>query len=227
MPSLYILCEGDRDDLFFDLLCERVTGTKFDRPLDLRLRHGANWKTAMSTAELLLNRVRHWTDPQENAVVIAVDNDRAPGHPASTPHPGPLVGVDLKKQSRYAGIQKMLHSALGPDRSAWPVDIAPAVPVEMIESWLLVLHNPNRAALPIFSSASQSLPRAYYGSTPPPQLKDLRNHDAAAKNLSLDEYFWSATESDLEAAAAASPSLKMFIDEIRSWRCVDPNIFTN
>jgi hypothetical protein len=112
----------------------------------------------------------------------------------------------------------MLTDRLGEDRSAWPVEVALAVPIEMIESWLLVLHNPTSRGLPIFSTANRRLPREYHGENPPPQLKDLRNDDAKAKGLTLDDYFWSAAECDVAAAAAASPSLQLFVEELQSWR---------
>ncbi len=57
----------------------------------------------------------------------------------------------------------MLEIALGPNRNSWPVDVALAMPVEMIESWLLVLLNPDCPELPLFSEARQALPRLYYG----------------------------------------------------------------
>ena len=95
MGYLYILSEGERDEFFYGLIAERVTGRTFDRPADFRLRHGANWKTALAGGRLLLNRIKHWNEPQEVAVILAIDNDRAPGHPGSLPPPRPLVGHDL------------------------------------------------------------------------------------------------------------------------------------
>lgn len=112
MAYLYILSEGERDELFYDLIAERVAGFTFERPSDFRLRHGANWKTALAGGRLLLNRVKHWNEPQDVAVILAIDNDRAPGHPGSLPHPRPLVGYDLKKPPRYPAVKKMVTDAL-------------------------------------------------------------------------------------------------------------------
>jgi hypothetical protein len=218
MGYLYILSEGERDELFYDLIAERVTGRTFERPSDFRLRRGSNWKTALAGGRLLLNRFKNWDEPQDVAVILAVDNDRAPGHPGSLPHPRPLVGYDLKKPARYPAVVEMVTDALGHDRSTWPVDVAVAIPVEMIESWVLLLCNPKRPALPLFAEAIQPSARAYHGEAPPPQLKDLCKEEAAALGRPLDEYFWYATEQDMEAATAVSPSLRMFMEEIQHWR---------
>lgn len=222
MAFLYILSEGDRDEIFYDLIAERVTGRSYERPSDFRLRRGANWKTALAGGRMLLNRVKHWKEPQDVAVILAIDNDRAPGHPGSPPHPRPLVGHDLKKPPRFPAVTQMLTETLGADRSAWPIDVAVAMPVEMIESWVLLLCNPQRPALPLFAEATQASARAYYGTTPSPQLKNLCKTEAAALAKPLDEYFWHATEQDIEAAAAISPSFRMFVDELEQWRRTPP-----
>ena len=218
MAALYILSEGERDDLFYDLIAERVTGRSFERPTDFRVRHGSNWKAALAAGRLLLNRFRHWKDTQEVAVILAIDNDRAPGHPGALPYSRPLVGFDTKKGPRYSEIVRMLTDAFGADRGAWPVEVAVAVPVEMIESWVLLLSSPQRNALPIFAEANQPIARPYHGQNPPPQLKDLCKAEAEGLGLSLDEYFWRAAEQDLEAALPASKSLQMFVEELRTWR---------
>ena len=217
MAFLYILSEGERDELFYDLIAERVTGQRFERPSDFRLRHGANWKSALAGGRLLLSRVRHWKESQDIAVILAVDNDRAPGHPGSLPHPRPLVGQDLRKLPRYPAVRQMVTDALGTDRSTWPVDVAVAMPVEMIEAWVLLLCNPARPTLPFFAEAIQPSARAYHGTLPPPQLKDLCKTEAAALQKPLDEFFWHAADQDIEAAAAVSPSFKMFLEELRQW----------
>ena len=213
---LYILSEGERDELFYERLAERVTGMTFEQPTDLRLRHGANWKTAMAGARLLMNRIKHWKEPQAVSVIIAVDNDRAPKHPASPTYERMLSNVDQNKAPRHQSLVQIVESALGPDRAKWPVDVALAVPVEMIESWVLLLLDPNRPSLPIFAQAVQKTARDYYSGHPPPQLKDLCE-SARVPDESLADLFWRAAEQDLEAAAMASLSLKMFIDELKQW----------
>lgn len=214
---LYILCEGELDEMFYERLAERVTGQSFEADQEFRLRHGSNWKTAIASARLLIQRVRRWTSRQDIAVIIAVDNDRAPGHPAATAPARPLPKADQKKEERYAKLVSMLDEALGKERTNWPVEVALAVPVEMFESWVLTLLDPKRAELPLFSEASSRLAREYHGAKPPPQLKDLCKDAAAASGMSLMELFWRAAESDLSEAASSSDSLRLFLEDLQSW----------
>lgn len=218
MPKhLYILCEGELDEMFYERIAERVTGQTFQTDQEFRVRHGSNWKTAMSAARMLINRFKHWQSKQEIAVIIAVDNDRAPSHPGGRSYPRPLPKADLNKEARYPKLAAMLESSLGTNRTAWPVQVALAVPVEMIESWVLTLLNPARDELPPFSEASRRLAHLYYGTTPPPQLKDLRDEAAKASGQTLDELFWQAAEQDLVAAGHASASLRLFLDDLKAW----------
>ena len=216
---LFILSEGTRDEMFYELVAERVTGSSFQSTTDFRLREGANRKTAMASARLLMSEVKRWKEQQDVAVIIAVDNDRSPDHPGATTNSSrPLPRHDLKKPPRYPALVKIVEDALGSDHSLWPVDVALAVPVEMIENWALLLMNPTRPQLPLFAEASQPIAREYYGSTPPPQLKDLRDAEAKAQGLSLDEFFRQAAKQDLDAAASVSPSFALFLTDLRGWR---------
>ena len=216
---LYILCEGEKDEMFYERFAERVTGMSFMQPHDFRVRHGANFKTAIATARLLLDRVKHWTGQQDVAVIVAVDNDRAPGHPGSAPPARTLPKSDQKKGARYPALKKMLADKLGSDPAAWPVDAALAVPVEMIESWLLLLLDPHQTDLPLYAEASQRTARDYYGGTPPPQLKDLRNSSANQRNVTVEELFLEAADcGDLTQLAQASPSYALFQNDLQSWR---------
>ncbi len=216
---LYILCEGENDEMFYERLAERVTGLSFETPTDFRLRRGSNFKTAIANARLLLDRVRHWTGKQEVSVILAVDNDRASGHPGSEPPPQNLPKFDRKKEARYPALQKMLEEKLGPDRTQWPVEAALAMPVEMIESWLLVLLNSDRDELPLFSKAQDKITREFYGkSPPPPQLKDLRDEEARTRGIRVDELFLKAADvGDLARLAELSPSFALFERELRAW----------
>ena len=218
MKHLYILSEGELDEMFYERLAERLTGQTFLQDDEFRLRHGANWKTAMAAARLLISRFKHWKERQDVAVIIAVDNDRSPGHPGGKEYPRPLPNVDQKKAPRYEMLQNKLYEDLGADASTWPVHVALAVPVEMIESWVLLLLNPQREELPPFSQASQQLAQLYYGKTPPPQLKDLRDAEAKQRGVDHLHLFWTAAEQPLEPAMAVSPCLRMFVEQLQSWR---------
>lgn len=215
---LYILCEGELDEMFYEHIAERVTGKTFESPADLRVRHGSNWKTAMAAARMLLARVKHWHGAQPVGVIIAVDNDRTPQHPGGNQPSRPLPPHDQNKKARHPALTTMAQDALGSDRSTWPVKVALAVPVEMIESWVLTLLDPSCAtALPLFSEAASASARFYYGGNPPPQLKDLVQQEAKRSNSEEMDLFWQASECDLAAGAAASPSFRMFLDDLKNW----------
>lgn len=222
MRRLYLLCEDNLDEWLYEHLAERVTGQSFELGVEgPRLRPNPGWKGALAGARLLLNWIKRWHGQQDVAVILAVDNDRAPGHPGAPSVPlRPLPNADRRKEPRHAKLTEMVHAALGPRREDWPVTLAIAVPVEMIESWALHLHDPHRPEpLPIFSEAIQPGARAYHGGTAPPQLKNLVKAEAATLGISRDEYFARAAgDGDLEAAGAVSPSLAMFVSELHTWR---------
>lgn len=215
---LYILCEGETDEMFYERLTERVTGWSFEKPADFRLRRGSNLKSALAFSRMLLNRVRHWTDQQDVCVVIAVDNDRAPGHLGAATPPRPFPAFDQKKEARYPALEKMVEEKLGTDRAKWPVQVALASPVEMMESWVLVLLNPVREELPFFSRAADKIAQAYYGKKVPPQLKDLTDAEAKARGLRVDELVLEvADQGDLMALAARESSFTLFFAELKTW----------
>ena len=58
MSYLYILSEGERDELFYELIVKRVTGCTFERPSDFRARPGENWKTVQAKGRVLLSLVK-------------------------------------------------------------------------------------------------------------------------------------------------------------------------
>ena len=218
---LYVLCEGERDGFLLERLAERATVRTFQTPRDEpHLRQNASWKQVMAGARIQLNRFKNMGGVRQDiGIIIAVDNDRAPGHPGATlPPPRPLPNRDRAKSSRYEALQTMVRDALGPRREDWPVEVALAVPVEMIESWVLHLHDPSRPEpLPLFAEADQPGARAYHGGQAPPQLKDLCRAEALAAGHSLADHFWAAAECDLDAASEASPSLAMYLAELRTW----------
>lgn len=216
---LYILCEGERDEMFHERLCERITGKTYIQPQDFRVRRGSDFKTAMAAARVLISRFKHWTEPQDIAVIVAVDNDRAPGHPGGLPAPRPLLPMDLKKSARYPALAEMITNALGPDPARRAVDVALAVPVEMIETWLLMLLDPDCGELPIFSEVSPISKQYHGGRTPPPQLKELRDAEAERRGVNLDTLFFTAAdEGDLDRLAARSESFALYRRDLLAWR---------
>ncbi|HEX2749048.1 MAG TPA: hypothetical protein VHM91_13665 [Verrucomicrobiales bacterium] len=224
-PFLHILAEGERDELFYERICEKLTGLTFQRNTsgneEYRYVPGANWKTVFRLARLALSKYSHLETSQEIAILIAMDNDRAPGHPGGREYPRPLPGHDRKKEPRYPQLQSMVAEKLGTDPAERKVQAVIAMPVEMIESWLLLLLDPARReeSLPPFSETNSAIAREYYGKEPPPQLKD--ESEASRKRLKLDpdsHFFAAADTGDLEALTAASPSFAVFRKEVEVLR---------
>lgn len=203
--------------MFYERLCERLTGLSFFRPDEFRTRSGANWKTAIVAARLLMERFVRFTAPQEIAVLIAIDNDRAPGHPGCRNYPQPLPAHDRKKEPRFPKLQAMVNENLGADPAQRCVQAVIAMPVEMIESWLLLLLDPSRADndLPPFAEADSAIAREYYGKQPPPQLKDLREAERSIRNVDLETLFFDAADAgDLDGLTTASESFAVFRKEV-------------
>jgi len=220
-PALYILSEGERDEVFYERLCARLSGLAFQPSAEYRYVPGANWKTVFRLARLALGKFSHYTAPQEIALLIAMDNDRAPGHPGGLNYPRPLPVMDQKKEARYPALQEMVVKELGADPAQRPVQAVIALPVEMIESWLLLLLDPNRdeADLPPFSDADSKSARDYYGGNPPPQLKDESEALCiAAKKMPFDHFYDAADSGDLERLTAASPSFALFRKDVEVLR---------
>lgn len=216
---LYLLCEGEVDEMFYERLAERVTGLSFSIVEEYRYRRGDNWKSVLAHARILLDKLQHWTEKQDVAVIIAVDNDRAPAHPGNLTPDHLLPAKDREKAPRYVELRQLLAKKFGDDPGDWPLDVAVAMPVEMIESWLLLLLEPNRAEPPLFAEADSASAQAHHQGKPPPQLKDLRDAAARARQLTRFDLFWEgADQGDLDQLALRSPSFALFTADLRSWR---------
>jgi len=212
-PALYVLSEGERDELFYERLCERLTGLSFQKQEEFRYSPGANWKTVFRLSRLLLSRFAHFETPQEMVVLLAVDNDRAPGHPGHRTYPRPLPAQDQKKEARFPRMREMVNEKLGTDPLKRNVHAVIAMPVEMIESWLLPLLEATHsdANLPPFAEADSAIAREYYGNKqPPPQLKDLREEIRKMRKLDPDTLFWEAADSGELARLAGAGSFALF-----------------
>lgn len=220
-PALYVLTEGERDELFYERLCERLTGLTFSKPDEFRIRPGSNWKTAQAAARFLLERFAKFTDSQEMAVLIAIDNDRAPGHPGGRTYPKPLPAHDRKQEPRFSKLREMVEAKLGVDPSRRPVQAVIAMPVEMIESWLLLLLDPSLTddELPPFADADSAIAREYHGNHPQPQLKDLCEIERRQRKVDLDRLFFDASDTgDLDRLTEASRSFAIFREEVEVLR---------
>ena len=217
-PALHLLAESDRDAFFYERLCERLSDLSF-ATFEIRPRLGSNWASVLVQARLLLERFRPISPPQQIVVLIAVDNDRAAGHPGGRIYPRPLPGADRRKEPRYQKLEQMVNENLGPDPGSRNVQAILAVPVEMVESWILLSLNPSLQDddLPLFSEADSAMAREYFGRDVPPQLKDLRKAEEAARKLGQTDLFWlAADKADLDQLKTRSPSFALFRKQVES-----------
>lgn len=174
MCYLYLLSESDTDDLFYESLAERITGKNFE-VIPIRARRGTGSGTINRLARRILISIQHTGHSDDTYFLFSIDNDRAPQFDDDALPAQELPASEQGKANRHQTLHQMAHKVLGSDRSQWPVKGAIAVPVEMLESWILLGCTEIAAKdLPIFSRTSSPLAKQYFAPhEPPPQLKDL------------------------------------------------------
>ena len=154
--------------------------------------------------------------------LIAVrDNDRGPfaitADTSETTYPSPLAGTNRLRQ-----LERCRDLILTDDRHGPTYPCAVGVSVQMIESWILLAHNPNLTenGLPIFADKYQPTVKAHFaglGIPPvPPQLKN--RYDSISGNARRQrrrEFNRTiAEQADLTSMAARSPSFAAFVREL-------------
>ena len=121
-------------------------------------------------------------------------------------------------------LEKAITEILRSNRHQWPIKGAIAVPVQMLESWLLLICDPtryrNETALPYFPYASDSKAQRYYAPhQPPPQLKDLKALEKSKLGLTFEDDFCLHCLDKLVPVelAAIAPSFELFKRQIEAW----------
>lgn len=225
MKTLYLLTEDDSDSLFYEGCAERVTGSGF-APVCRRMRRGSGIGAVRASLRIALSEIRRMESGSGVHFLVAMDNDRAPHAAAGDALPAAqrtrLAEADARKGDRYAGLLISLEGQLGPDRSRWPVPVAVAVPVEMLESWLLLIARGGEATgLPRFSRQDSALARHFHTPAAPPlQLKDRRDATQAEDGFDNDkEWLLHLVAEKLEPAALStrSPSFALFKNWLDRW----------
>ncbi|MEM9275339.1 MAG: hypothetical protein AAGA80_20595 [Cyanobacteria bacterium P01_F01_bin.143] len=224
-PSLlYLLTEDDNDDLFFELCAERIRGKSFCPVEPRRIRKNGGIGEVRKKLPAFLNDIKK-SAGMDAYFIIALDNDRAPEYlfddnqkPIQKKIPG-LSKRDASKQCRFREIEKRIQELWGYDRSKWPAKGAIAVPVQMLESWILIALDPSCAEdLPIFAEKSQSSAKKFYSGSPPDQLKDLCDQYRYQKNMVKGEFVLDvARNMDLDEVAQASCSFAQFRNQVITW----------
>lgn len=235
MSLLYVVSESDNDAQFYALCAEKLTGREFAL-VAMKNRHGDGVHAVRTQIKYALRQARaaaHGAEPV--AFLAAVDNDRAP-HPENAAPPPAGTGLDRARltagerarESRLDWMGETADGVLGSDRQAWPLSVALAVPVEMIEAWIVR----SRCALPPqptphFSRATSDRARQYYQpAEPPPQWKDLVEEEQVASGFAnrQDFYLEVIRNLDADALAARSLSFRMFKEWLDDWPKTSPAV---
>jgi len=222
---IYILSEDDIDDMFYSLCVEKIKGGDY-KLIPRRLRRGGGISQVRRYLPILLKDIQHTGEVENTFFVIALDNDRTPAHPAhqQIPNINKLPKKERRKTCRFCELEKTACEILGTDRDAWPIKGAIAVPVQMLESWMLLICNreeyKDEASLPLFAEQSSFLAKMYYAPKQPGnQLKDLAGLEKGNLGINSREDFClycieHLTPDDL---ALVSPSFSLFLRQVNNW----------
>ena len=221
MNYLYLITEDDNDDLFFEGCLEKLTGLTFQvDSTRRRLRKGGGIKEARRMLRLVLQEIRRFGVQENIYLVVAIDNDRAPEHPLHQQIKG-LNVTEQRMTCRFCELLQIIEDDLGKAPSQWPIRGAIAVPVQMLESWLLLSCGHDPDSLPIFARKVQPIAEQYYAPRQPTdQLKDLCKLEfQQGANLSMAEFCMTcAYHLDADRLAQLSPSFANFKTQIESWQ---------
>lgn len=221
MSLLYVVSESRNDAFFYALCAARIAGCEFT-PVPMENRKGDGVEAVKVQLKYALRQARAAARGAEPVCFLAaIDNDRSP-HPENDPlDRARLVSQEQKRASRMEWMLATVEAVLGQNRNVWPLQVALAVPVEMIEAWIV---RARRAAepqpTPHFSNADSDRARRYYApSAPPPQWKDLAAEDEkqCGNTDRLAFYEQVVRELDADALAARSLSFRMFREWLDAW----------
>jgi hypothetical protein len=228
---LYLLSEDDNDDIFYKACLEKIHTCEYE-VVPTRLRKGGGIGQVRQALTLFLNSIKNTGYVDSTFFLVSVDNDRR------IPHADHINQADFQRSDfnqlskterrdqrcRHCELEQRIGEKLGVDRDGWPIPGAIAVPVEMLESWLLLICRGDRyaseAQLPVFSEKTKSSAQTYYGGPQkvPDQLKDLVEAERQVLDQSKrDFYLHCAQQLDPPKLAAVSPSFAEFLKQLDAW----------
>lgn len=191
-----------------------MTNRRFE-PATTKLRRGGGVGEVRKKLPLLLANIRRTGQLQNAAFVIVLDNDRSLTHPSHQREAHHRKNAPCRQCELRHAVDTQLSDG-------WPIAGAIAVPVEMIEAWLLLLCDrkkyPLESDLPRCARKEKPAAVELYGSTPPPQLKDLVDIERTLAGKDRREFVLGCVLAlDVEDLATRSPSFALFADYVRSW----------
>jgi hypothetical protein len=122
----------------------------------------------------------------------------------------------------FAAVRQAITERFGPNPATWPAQGAIAVPVQMLETWLLLSLDPEatQGSLPLFSAAKNASAKHFYAGSPPPRLKDLLEiWRSRSSHRDLGSFILEIASSlNGEDLARKSASFALFQQDLHSWR---------
>lgn len=221
MKLLYVVAESDYDAYFYALCAELFTGHRYE-PVVIKSRKRTGTSAVQNLMLGNLRKARGQASAGADVSFIAgIDNDRSPHAENDAMDRGRLSEAERTRPSRRDWMLEVVEKTLGADRKAWPLPVALAVPVEMIESWIVraVRADDFQPARYFSRQDSQRARQFYEPLSPPPQWKDLA--DELQENSGLknkrDFYFHIAVTMDAAAVAQRSLSFQDFKETLDGW----------
>ena len=217
---LYILSEDPNDTDFYDLLVRKLLPEYQFQLVPFRITNKVGHKNVTQGIRRLLSILKR-QNVSNTFLVISVDNDRRKIHPTHHVLPQP-PSSDAGKDCRFCELNRAVQDIWGKDISNYPAKYAFAIPVQMLESWLLQMskNTYQEEMLPPFDEKDATISKTYYKTeNPPKQLKDLWQQFKDEQALTTkEEGLLSAIESlNLNQMLQQSPSFAQFHQQIQNW----------
>jgi hypothetical protein len=222
---LYLLSEDDNDDVFYKACLEKIHNCEYEI-IPTRIRKGGGISAVRQALTPFLSAIKNTGPVESMFFLVSVDNDRRSLHPEHLKRDD-FHKLSKKEQSnpcRHCEIEQRIYSNLGSQPEEWPIPGAIAVPVEMLESWLLLICDQTKygteTKLPVFSNKEKASAIKYYGgkNKVPNQLKDLVELERQSLGHSKRE-FYQHCASVLEPTdlARKSSSFAQFLNQVNHW----------
>jgi len=222
---LHLLSEDDNDDVFYKACLERIHDCEYEI-LPTRIRKGGGIGAVRQALPPFLSVIKNTGPVESTFFLISVDNDRRPLHP-DHPQREDFHKLSKKEQTdpcRHCEVAGRIQEKLGEQQDDWPIPGAIAVPVEMLESWLLLICNPEKyraeTELPVFANKDKPSAQNYYSRKKPvpDQLKELVELERQILGHSKRQFYQHcASVLNPDALVQVSPSFSQFLSQISHW----------
>ena len=221
MKLLYIVSESDNDATYYAMCADLVTGNQYE-VVGIKSRKRRGYPAVQALLDGNLRRAHGEANMGSDvSFIVGIDNDRSPSEENAGIDRSKLNEEERNRTSRLAWMSAIFEDVLGANRNAWPLPVAMAVPVEMIESWLVrALRNQELQPARYFSRADSLRAREFYRPlNPPPQWKDLAEEEHANTQIGTKPEFYLhvLTSCPLESLAERSLSFRMFKQWLDTW----------